>query len=323
MLATKPIELCNSILTSGVKLFCLSDSEDGQPRIHLSSGTQPAANLYPEFRGYISDAVVPKEPWREPSIDELQKLIFPEPLQGFHLADIGSAIGIVRFPREALEPLQILLEETGLSAGHKAYGGGAIYQHPRWQDCVNHLKPFVAAYDLSHQSFSRFSRLSSASVLQASEKTKILNLAPPGLWTSTLDLANHNSSYVGLHLDSWDCLPLRRRHQSRNRICINLGREDRYFLLFNLTLMQMFQKLGYSDQEVYKHYRGTNIGQEFMLRYPDYPVTRLKLAPGEAYIAPTDNMIHDASTLGQHYLDITLVFIGFFGLPDQLSAPNT
>ena len=45
---------------------------------------------------------------------------------------------------------------------------------------------------------------------------------------------------------------------------------------------------------------------------PNYPVARLRIDPGEAYILPTDNLIHDASTEGTRCPDITLTFLGFF-----------
>jgi hypothetical protein len=53
----------------------------------------------------------------------------------------------------------------------------------------------------------------------------------------TLTKGEDRQKLVGLHLDSWDGLPLRHRNQSRNRICINLSREPRYSLFFNLPLM--------------------------------------------------------------------------------------
>ena len=50
----------------------------------------------------------------------------------------------------------------------------------------------------------------------------------------------------------------------------------------------------------------------FMRCFPDYPVIRLRIAPNEAYIAPTENIIHDGSTLGKMYFDICLTIRGKF-----------
>jgi len=37
---------------------------------------------------------------------------------------------------------------------------------------------------------------------------------------------------------------------------------------------------------------------------------RLAVAPGEAYIAPTENMIHDGSTLGMRHEDLQVTLRG-------------
>ena len=47
-----------------------------------------------------------------------------------------------------------------------------------------------------------------------------------------------------------------------------------------------------------------------MRAFPDYPVVRLTIRPGEAYIAPTENLIHDGSTLGMTSPDLALHMIG-------------
>ena len=41
---------------------------------------------------------------------------------------------------------------------------------------------------------------------------------------------------------------------------------------------------------------------------------RQAVAPGDAYMAPTDSLVHDASTIGARSLDITLTFRAKFKL---------
>ena len=41
------------------------------------------------------------------------------------------------------------------------------------------------------------------------------------------------------------------------------------------------------------------IGREFMERFPDVPVVRCRIGPGDAYIAPTENLVHDGSHSGK------------------------
>ncbi len=55
-----------------------------------------------------------------------------------------------------------------------------------------------------------------------------------------------------------------------------------------------------------------NIVESFFKRYSDYPVLRLELKPFQYYIAPTDNFIHDGSTLGNKQIDLTIVYTGIF-----------
>jgi len=125
---------------------------------------------------------------------------------------------------------------------------------------------------------------------------------------------------VGLHIDHWDGLPLRHRYRARNRICINLSREPRYSLFFNLPMMEMFRSAGLRDpDDIYSDFRGLYLGQRFMTICPDYPVVRLRIDPGEAYVLPTDNLIHDASTTGNRFTDITLTYLGLF-VPDGLRS---
>jgi hypothetical protein len=125
---------------------------------------------------------------------------------------------------------------------------------------------------------------------------------PANLKTVTF---NHDiGRYNGLHVDNWDHLHLELRHLSTNRICINIGQEDRYFLFLPVSLMGMANALSEeigAQWEVPERY--TLIGRQFMERFSDVPVVRCRLGPGEAYIAPTENLVHDGSSVGQSDMD--------------------
>jgi hypothetical protein len=118
----------------------------------------------------------------------------------------------------------------------------------------------------------------------------------------------------GLHTDNWDALPLAQKQDSTNRICVNLGLDSRYFLFINLTERDIFEMLGCPDSDIKKPWT-RQLTNEFMRRYPDYPVVKLRIAPGEAYIAPTENMIHDASTAEMKHLDIKVMMRGYYRIP--------
>lgn len=125
---------------------------------------------------------------------------------------------------------------------------------------------------------------------------------PANLKTVTV---NHDiGRYNGLHVDNWDQLHLDSRHLATNRLCINIGQQDRYFLFLPLSLMDIAIAL---SEEMGPQWeapgRYTLIGRQFMERFPDVPVVRCRLGPGEAYIAPTENLVHDGSSVGQGAMD--------------------
>ena len=122
----------------------------------------------------------------------------------------------------------------------------------------------------------------------------------PGLKTVTVN--NEDERYIGLHLDSWDDLPLEDRARSTNRICLNIGQSDRYFLFLPFSLIEMSGLLSeFADWD--SNTPHIMLGDHFMERFPHVPAIRCRLQPGEAYIAPTENLLHDGSSEGQRYID--------------------
>src|SRR5260370_38226681 len=93
---------------------------------------------------------------------------------------------------------------------------------------------------------------------------------------------------------------------------MNLGREDRFFLFINLELRDIVNAVSLQDNSDRWEEYGPNIVEPFMRQNPHYPVAKLKVKPGEAYIAPTENIIHDASTAGKSHQDFCITFLGKF-----------
>ena len=58
-----------------------------------------------------------------------------------------------------------------------------------------------------------------------------------------------------------------------------------------------------------------DIRQNFLQKYPEYPVIKLRVAPDEAYIAPTENIIHDGCTFGKKFFDVSLTIRGKIQMP--------
>ncbi len=51
---------------------------------------------------------------------------------------------------------------------------------------------------------------------------------------------------------------------------------------------------------------------DFCALFPAYPVIKLRVGPDEAYVAPTESLIHDGNTEGGSRLDIDLMVRGHF-----------
>jgi hypothetical protein len=117
--------------------------------------------------------------------------------------------------------------------------------------------------------------------------------------------------YLGLHVDTWEDVSMNQRTRSMNRICVNIGKDPRYFLFLPIAVTEIASVMANEmrasnvpEQDV------SRIGRMFMERFPQLPVVRCRLAPYEAYIAPTENLVHDGSTLGQRDLDQQFTVLG-------------
>jgi hypothetical protein len=125
--------------------------------------------------------------------------------------------------------------------------------------------------------------------------------AAPGQCTTTINRANGHR--LGLHVDSWDRLPMSERGASRYRASVNLGISDRYFLFVAMTAgeaLQIAEQAGVVPQNA------TAIFRMALSARPQTKVFRLRVPPGWAYVAPTDNLAHDGSTLGGTSYDFSL-----------------
>lgn len=122
----------------------------------------------------------------------------------------------------------------------------------------------------------------------------------------TMTRAVDQDARIGLHFDRWDSLAVDQLNRSSNRVSINLGPSDRYFIFLNRTASGMAELLDSTNMPCRRDVHA--IGPAFMSAFPDYPIVRLRLRPGEAYIAPTENVLHDGSSAEvagiNHYLSL-------------------
>ena len=273
------------IVKSNIKILCGSNLST-EEHIQLSTGIRSEKDKKQENSEYADFVLVPTSEWISPNEEILFDLIGNVNNE----YEYGSWIGLMRFPDEVLYPLRTIsttYSTTPQALNDPQYRPGLI-------SILKYLRPMYEKLD----------------------DLEVHNIAfkPAGLLTSTYD--DRRKCYIGLHLDSWEQKPFGETHLARTRICINLGSEPRYFLFYNLSLEKMFEALGISLDELRELYPrnslGQSVGYEFMKRHSSYPVTRLKILPGEAYLAPTENIFHDGSTIDQSTIDVSLTIRGFF-----------
>jgi len=231
---------------------------------------------------YIKGACVPKEPWEEPSPSLLERIV-TEPSD----SNRSSSVRIMKIPDHIIQPLYNL----GIQDVNTQEEVSEKCSTEEYWDSLLKIKKFASKISLD------------------SDKLEVLGVSvkEPGLPTVTVNRKIERR--IGLHLDSWDRLPLSKRDEARNRLSINIGEDDRYLLFLPLTVSSI---IDYFDEQELSEHNPTQLMRRYMYMNEDNPIVKVRVGPGEAYIAPTENMIHDATTVGQSAYDFNISFLGLF-----------
>jgi hypothetical protein len=277
-------------LETGVVLIdTVPTGRQPRPRLTVSSGLRKAPTIWaPSDAGeqaclrYDASAVIPEADWRPATDAELRMLCGSGPVSP------GSSITVVRMPENIL---------AGLTQARAALS--SIRDPAQANDYFSRQDNLQLAFDYAYQLMVQDGASYPSGVR--------VNLA--GLPTVTIDSSSEH--LVGLHVDNWVNSLLAQRDSSPGRIAMNLGYEDRYLIYVNLPLKRIWQ-LSYASGPVAEASFEPDLISRFARSYPSYPVARLRIAPGEAYIAPTDNIIHDGSTAGMATWDLFFTVIGHF-----------
>ncbi len=138
---------------------------------------------------------------------------------------------------------------------------------------------------------------------------KLLVLYPNRQTTAFINF-DDGIKYIGMHFDSSTSFEIETAHTSQNRFCLNLGLEDRELYFVNLSLPKCKELiLEKNSSEIVSLKTITPL---FFKYYPNYPIIKLKIRPFEYYIAPTDNCIHEGTTLRKSEMDISITYLGDF-----------
>ena len=133
--------------------------------------------------------------------------------------------------------------------------------------------------------------------------------------TSTINFDITPPKKTGFHVDNWDKLPISELQNAANRICINLGKGHRYFLFINKNVIDIRNTLASYDNNFRKIENSNQIAKAYLMSQRPYQICFFKLAPFEGYIAPTENLVHDASNFDSGDIDIQLTARGYFKVP--------
>jgi hypothetical protein len=260
-----------------------------ESRVWLSAGTAPHQHEKSNDINYCEHAYIPNGDWRTPVQDEFD-ILFEN---SSNVSDNGS-ISIIKLPHSILEPLDKLNLSSIKSIEH--------YQE--YIKTSEYKENYTSALQLISSNLRPFRK--------NDENLRITGIVAhhPNRTSTTLD--TRRKCHPGLHIDNWDNRSLQERHKATNRISINVGQQDRYLIYLNLELQRLYDLAKEGGADLSSVGIGTGLAREFMRLYPSYPVVKLRISPGEAYIAPTENMIHDGCTHGQIYVDLSLIIRGYF-----------
>ncbi|WP_258534772.1 hypothetical protein [Streptomyces sp. PT12] len=132
-------------------------------------------------------------------------------------------------------------------------------------------------------------------------------ISPGDRATTTEDSATDRR--IGLHVDNFDRLTCPRRHQGRRRLCLNLGPGPRYLLIGDHDVQQICRTL-HPDADLARYYPHTQDVRAYVAAGHPLRCLRIRLEPGEGYIAPTELLPHDGSTAGIGQPSVAAFWLG-------------
>ncbi|WP_207513698.1 hypothetical protein [Longitalea luteola] len=271
-------------LKKGIRLY--SDLDDIADQVTINGGTM----LPSEKTGlqYLSGSYIPQTSWRKLYDNEISLLLTQS-----KKADFRKSIFVGNIPA----PLKHSFEQLNL---HACTSVDQIL--PTFKEKEKEVKQINKSM---HAFLKKFSSTSNY-------KFHRITRAMPNRETITCHYVREKFIYVGLHIDQSRAFTPYTAYRSGNRISINLGKETRHLAFINLSMIQVMKMIracaGLSETKV----DCNNIGYLFFKHFPEYPVVKLGLKPYQYYIAPTDNFFHDATTLGNSEIDVTIVYTGLF-----------
>jgi hypothetical protein len=262
-------------MVPGISVDVLGSLRSLQERLNICSGTRPAAR-----EDYKPTAILPTLDWRPLTPAEAELLS----IGAKNLTD-AEAVSVIKLPSEVSDELQFI--RLAIAKHNKRTVVDNLMNHPKFRAATRRMLAICSEVGV--------------------DDVKILGhyFNPPGSDSSSLSAEN---KYVGLHVDSWNSNRVSARGEGYPaRLSINLAPEPRFLQFINLSLRQIAQVVDYTPSD-----HPNEFVRQFLSRYPNYPVLKLAIHPGEAYICPTETVIHDGTLRGRTYFDAQVTLLGSF-----------
>lgn len=270
-----------------MKSIQLYIEENIRPQVELSmnSGVYPATNEQaPAGAYYRKGAFLPKADWVKIGYDEKERY-------DSETCDYFNTVGVYSLPAVIVE----LVHELGID------------EIQRTDVLLNTLKEKA---DLANRLSDELFEVLKKHSVRDTEIYKVATMLP-GLYTtgSRKDKEGY-VQFIGMHLDSSLGMELTNAERSKNRLCVNLTNEPRYLIFIDISVQEMVSMIA-QKQAFTEGVTQFTLADLFFQCYPDFPVLRVRQPAFSYYIAPTDNCVHDGSTLDRTKTDITLTYLGY------------
>jgi hypothetical protein len=229
-------------------------------------------------------------------------------------------------PKEPWSSLNKVELKNILCSGKSNYQDVSLIKLPRnirtkFKDLA--ISNCINIQDINYCQNSEEFKLAREKLLKFLSKNNLADtpLTPHSIYFGQPNLGNNTFNtkenvYIGMHLDSWEGELFQNRKNARNRICINLGNDSRYLMFYNVSLFSMATMANFETKSV--SYDINMIYKKFAQSFPEIPIYRLEVKPYEAYIAPTEFIIHDGSSWNSTFPDINLVVRGRFHFENSI-----
>lgn len=277
----------------------LLDSTLTAASIAVSSGSRPQRSA-----AHAPNCVVAREDWRGLYDDE-RDIVLGAGEQALSttlsILDLGDEL-----LRESHETLLPLLASASTVGGDPSRADEP-QQVAEQQAYVSALRTFQSSVSRAlYERYGIIPETTGAADLVVHQPDQLSTAFNPGI-----------NAFMGLHIDSHQRLPFGDRTGAMTLCSVNVGFAERYLNFVNLPVRSLLEVL--AERGVPAPESASDLKDAFFAEFPDYPVLRLTIRPGQAYLCNTQNTIHDGATNHAQRPDVS--FLTLHRLTDGVPRP--